>query len=336
MTFRSAARYSASAALILASAASAQNLPDGAGKAQLEMVCTTCHGLDRIAAKGPRTSGQWRQVITQMVAFGANPSSDETTAILGYLNSKLGRVPTAEEAAQEGVSGEPPKEPSAKLSLAEARDLSGIYMPSTWYTGLNMGSKAGLPTQNMPLHGVKDPKAPVLSLLTPWAKAISDQYSIYTDPLLTCNSPGPQAYAAPYAFEIIPSPGRFNMLMEYYHVVRRIYMDRPIPKDNPDPNVMGHSVGHWEGETLVVDTVGFNDSPILRIPHSDQLHQVERIRRIRDGNVLEIELTEEDPKAYTQPLRQTYFFKKDPSLEIIEHNCDGQLDYSSHAPKASK
>jgi len=63
------------------------------------------------------------------------------------------------------------------------------------------------------------------------------------------------------------------------------------------------------------------------------LHEIERIRRIRDGNVLEIELTIEDPKAYTQPLRQTMYFKKDPKLEIIEHNCDGQLDYSTHKPK---
>ena len=110
---------------------------------------------------------------------------------------------------------------------------------------------------------------------------------------------------------------------------------REHPKGNPNPNAMGHSIGHWEGETLVVDTVGFNDSSAVQIPHSDQLHQVERIRRVRDGNVLEIEFTEEDPKAFTQPLTQILYFKRDPSLELIEHNCDGELDYSSHAPKAA-
>jgi hypothetical protein len=116
--------------------------------------------------------------------------------------------------------------------------------------------------------------------------------------------------------------------------MRRIYMDgRKHPEGNPNPSSMGYSIGHWEEETLVVDTRGFKDSPIVSIPHSDQLREIERIRRIRDGNVLEIEVTKEDPKAYTQPLQQTYYFKKDPSLEIIEHNCDGMFDYTTHSPK---
>ena len=163
-----------------------------------------------------------------------------------YLNANLSRKPTAEEAANEGVDGAPPaKEPSAKLPMEQMRDLSGPWMTSMWYTVLNMGPRGSLPTQQPQMHGVKDPEAPVPSLLTPWAKAIAAKYSMYTDPVLTCNSPGPQAYAAPYAFEVIPSPGRLNMLMEYYHVVRRIYMDgRATPKGNPDPNAIGHSIGH--------------------------------------------------------------------------------------------
>jgi len=314
---------------------SAQSLTDGPGKAQLQTACTACHGLDKVTAKGRRTAGQWRGVVALMRAYGAMGSNEDFAAILRYLNANLGRMPTAEEAAEEGVDGAPPaKEPSAKLPLEQMRDLSGPWMTSMWYTVLNMGPRGSLPTQQPQMHGVKDPEAPVPSLFTPWAKAIVAKYSMYTDPVLTCNSPGPQAYAAPYAFEIIPSPGRLNMLMEYYHVVRRVYMDgREHPKGNPNPNAIGHSIGHWEGETLVVDTVGFNDSPVQQMPHSDELHLVERMRRIRDGNVLEIEVTQEDPKAYTQPLTQTMYFKRDPSLEMIEHNCDGELDYSSHAPK---
>jgi hypothetical protein len=235
---------------------------------------------------------------------------------------------------QEVIGELPPTEPSAKLSLADARDLTGTWMTSYWYNGLNMGPKGALPEKEIPLHGVNDPRTPVMDLLTPWAKQISDKSSIYTDPILSCYSPGPQAYSAPYAFEIIPSPGRLTILFEYFHEVRRIYMDgRKAPEGNPNPSSMGYSIGHWEGETLVVETNGFKDSPIVRMPHSEELRETERIRRIRDGNVLEIEVTKVDSKAYTQPLRQTYYFRKDLSLEIIEHNCDGMLDYTTHRPK---
>jgi len=321
-------------AATLAAGASAQQLPDGPGKSDLEMVCTACHGMDQITLKGPRTPRQWEQMVAQMRAFGASGSNVQFTAIAEYLKSRFSRPPTPEEAAEEGVGKLPPKEPSAKLPLAQARDLSGVWMTSSWYNFLNMGPRGSLPEREVPMHGVNDPGANVMSLLTPWAKELSDKYSMYTDPILSCYSPGPQAYAAPYAFEMIPSPRRITMLLEYYHTVRRIYMDgRKHPEGNPNPTSIGYSIGEWDKETLVVDTRGFDNTPPFRIPHSDQLHEIERIRRIRDGNVLEIELTMEDPKAYTQPLRQTMYFKKDPKLEIIEHNCDGQLDYSTHKPK---
>lgn len=314
--------------------ASGQQLPNGPGKSDLETVCTACHGLDQIALKGPRTPRQWEQMVMQMVAFGATASNAQIAAVTEYLKTRFSRPPTPEEAAEESGAKVPAKEPSVKLPLAEARDLSGVWMTASWYTFLNMGPKGSLPDQEIPLHGVNDPGAPVMRLLTPWAKELSDKYSVYTDPILSCYSPGPQAYAAPYAFEILSSPGRLTMLLEYYHTVRRIYMDgRKHPEGNPNPTSIGYSIGHWEGETLVVDTRGFDSTPPFRIPHSDQLHEIERIRRIRDGNVLEIELKMEDPKAYTQPLEQTFYFKKDPSIEIIEHNCDGQLDYSTHKPK---
>jgi len=255
--------------------------------------------------------------------------------LLVWLVAVAGALAFGQEFPEgQGAAKLPPKEPSAKLPLVQARNLSGTWMTANWYINLNMGPKGSLPTRSIPLHGVTDPGAPVIGLLTPWAKEISAKYSMYADPILSCYSPGPQAYSAPYAFEFIPSPGRINLLMEYYHTVRRIYLDgRKHPEGNPNPSPMGYSIGRWEGETLVVDTRGFDNSPPLRTPHSDQLREIERIRRVRDGNVLEIEVTMEDPKAYTQPLQQTYFFKKDPALEIVEHNCDGQLDYTPHKPK---
>ena len=185
--------------------ATAQGLPDGPGKSDLQMVCTTCHSSDQIVKKGRRTAAQWQEVVMQMTAFGAVGSNAQMAAILQYLTSNYGRQPTPQEAAEANGSKTRPKEPSAKLPLAEARDLSGTWMTAFWYTGLNMGPKGSLPDYDIQLHGVNDPSVPP-NFLTPWAKAISDKFTIYTDPVLFCYSPGVQAYSLPYAFEIIPSP----------------------------------------------------------------------------------------------------------------------------------
>ena len=119
---------------VFAVGASAQQLPDGPGKSDLEMVCTACHGLDQITLKGPRTPHQWEQMVAQMRAFGANGSNAQFTALTEYLKSRFSRQPTPEEVAEEGPGKLPPKEPSAKLPLAQARDLSGVWMTSSWIT----------------------------------------------------------------------------------------------------------------------------------------------------------------------------------------------------------
>jgi hypothetical protein len=112
--------------------------------------------------------------------------------------------------------------------------------------------------------------------------------------------------------------------------VRRIYMDgRGHPSDF-DPAPMGHSIGKWEGDTLVVDTVGLTDSTLLNgmgLPHSEQMHLTERIRRILDGNILEVEFTFNDPKAYTEAWKAKSYWKNDPSVTILEYNCDYVVDY---------
>jgi len=98
-------------AATLAVGASAQQLPDGLGKSDLEMVCTACHGMDQITLKGPRTPHQWEQMVAQMRAFGAIGSNAQFTALTEYLKSRFSRQPTPQEAAEEGVGKLPPKEP---------------------------------------------------------------------------------------------------------------------------------------------------------------------------------------------------------------------------------
>jgi len=130
-----------------------------------------------------------------------------------------------------------------------------------------------------------------------------------------CLPPGvPRVYAAiGTGMQIIQQPGRTLML--FGENVRQIYTDgRQHPK-NLKPLWMGHSVGSWDGDTFVVDTVGINDRTwIDRMghPHSDQLHLVERFRRTA-YNTLGLEMTIDDPKAYTQPWAAKRMFQLRPA-----------------------
>ena len=120
----------------------------------------------------------------------------------------------------------------------------------------------------------------------------------------------PRMMASPYPIQIIQTPGMLTMLHEVGHNIRYIYMDQQHPK-KLKPSFLGHSIGHWEGDTLVIDTVGFNDRTRIDeegIVHSDKLHMVERLRKIDNGNAIENLMTIEDPAYFTQPwqARRTY------------------------------
>src|SRR5215472_846510 len=121
-------------------------------------------------------------------------------------------------------------------------------------------------------------------------------------------------------FEILQTKNRVIMLFESGNSIRQIWMDgRGHPADW-DPTWLGHSIGRWEGETLVVDTVGMNDKTWLDTaghPHSDALHIVERIRRV-DHETLENNLTFEDPKTYTKPWSSKIIYKLHPDWALHE------------------
>jgi hypothetical protein len=101
--------------------------------------------------------------------------------------------------------------------------------------------------------------------------------------------------------EFVQTAARIFTFFEYAHTYRQIWMDgRALPKD-PDPSYLGYSVGKWEGDALVVESVGFNDQTLLDgMPHSDAVHLVERYTR-PDLDTLELTFTADDPKAYTKP-----------------------------------
>jgi hypothetical protein len=129
-------------------------------------------------------------------------------------------------------------------------------------------------------------------------------------------------------FKIVQDPGLFLILYEEFARFRQIFTDgRDYPAEM-SPAWFGYSVGHWDGDALVVDSKGFNDLTWLDDaghPHSEALHTVERFRR-RDFGHMEIQLTIHDPKAYLQPWTLSMQFQIMPDTELIEDVCENEKD----------
>ncbi len=188
-----------------------------------------------------------------------------------------------------------------------------------------------------------------VSSMTPWAEArfkaansiyrSSSPSTVLSDPIFSCFPPGvPRIYLLNFPVQIVQIPGQVIMLFEFDHFVRRIYTDgRPHDKD-VGPLWMGDSIGRWEGDTLVADTVSFNDKTTLDregYPHSDAMHLVERIRRVGHDS-LEIDLTINDPKAYTKPWGAKLNFQLRTDWKIMEHVCEDNASFLDLNKKATK
>jgi hypothetical protein len=123
--------------------------------------------------------------------------------------------------------------------------------------------------------------------------------------------------------QILETPDQVTVLFEFYGTFRIIRLNEKHAAD-PDPSYFGDSVGHWEGKTLVVDTIGLTDKTMaFGAPHSENMHLVERIRRT-DENTLEDRMTIEDSKAFTKPWTWVITLKKVPGMRITEYVCDNQ------------
>jgi hypothetical protein len=129
---------------------------------------------------------------------------------------------------------------------------------------------------------------------------------------------------APYPIQFLETPGQVTMLFEEQNHFRVIHLDGKHPAD-PDPSFMGHSIGHWEGDTLVVDTVGLNDRTTIDqvgMPHSEELHVVERWRRL-DTDTVEVRVTIDDPKTFSSPWQTRSAYKSvPPGTAVGEYICE--------------
>jgi hypothetical protein len=214
-----------------------------------------------------------------------------------------------------------PAKPAAAPAPAPTHDLSGVWnMHSTpeqrKYTGSTYTAEPPELTAwgNEQYNTVKPSNGPRTHSLKET-----------DDPVLRkCLPPGtPRIYLQPFPFQMVTTPKEIIMIFEYDHTVRQIFMDGRAHPQDITPTYMGHSIGKWEGDTLVVDTVGFNDKSWLDRdghPHSDQLHVVERFHRINRDDMT-IDITMEDPKALAKPWKTQLNFQFKPDWDIMELAC---------------
>jgi hypothetical protein len=136
----------------------------------------------------------------------------------------------------------------------------------------------------------------------------------------------PRVLANPYPFEIIQGPpGQTTIIYELSHQVRAIGMDQPLPEEEliAFPSFNGHSVGHFEGDTLVVETAGFNEKTFLDAtgaPHTDETRTFERIRRVSPTQLEDV-ITIHDPEYYTRDWQARFVYTLRNDLRIEDYVC---------------
>lgn len=247
------------------------------------------------------------------------------TASSQWLDYPAKNIPRTKE-------GKPILTAPAPKSRDGHADLSGIWLPD------NTPGVKGTNGEPLPGHfisvtfGVKDEDVP----LTPeglaiYRKNLAGQGK--DDPGAFCHPMGmPSVNTVPVPYKIIQTPGLIAILYEGDTVFRQIFTDgRKLPEVTI-PSWLGYSVGRWEGNTLVVDTIGFHDKSWLdRIghTHSDALHIVEKFRR-RDVGRLEIEITLDDPNTFTRPITFTQPATLRSEGDLLEYFCTDNEQDSAH------
>ncbi|HEX6994574.1 MAG TPA: hypothetical protein VF339_10570 [Gammaproteobacteria bacterium] len=157
------------------------------------------------------------------------------------------------------------------------------------------------------------------------------------DPHMRCMPPNfPRAWTLPQHIKIVQTPGLMVMLHEFNAAYREVFLDgRPLPED-PNPTWNGYSTAHWEGDTLVIETIGIRDDMWLDIqgsPVTESARVTERLRRVNFG-LMEVEIAVDDPKAYTRPWSVTIEMAYQADTTMLEEIClDDEQNVRMHFPQ---
>src|SRR6476660_5880973 len=246
------------------------------------------------------------------------------------------------QAAQPAASATPP-------------DFSGVYYPANEGrggagrrggpppAGAQRGAPPPRPTQSAPLSDGSQGRSPDAPSLTPeylakWdlmrKSRIAGSYEY--DNSAKCLPPGmPAMMNMAYGMEVMQTKDKITFFSELNDALRRVYLDgrKPTQKILDDPTYAGYSTGHWEGDTLLVDTVALHENSFIEgfSPHSEDMTTKERIRFTSPG-ILEDRITVNDPKALTKPWETVHTYRKadSPNDELREFACAEGL---GHSPK---
>jgi len=166
--------------------------------------------------------------------------------------------------------------------------------------------------------------------LQPWARALTNyrhSLALASEPYTRCKpAGGPRQFMSPYGLEIVELPETqriyvFNISNAQSY--RTIYMDGRAHPQQLVPSYLGHSIGRWDGDTLVIDSVGFSEDAWMNrdgLPHTTQLHLTERITRV-NFDTINYEVTIDDPGAYTAPWTSGYTLAWSKGLQLFEYVC---------------
>jgi hypothetical protein len=177
--------------------------------------------------------------------------------------------------------------------------------------------------------GRRSTLAPVETIpFQPWAKALYEDRQIHElEPHTRCHPSGSaREFQTPYGVDFVQLPDLqrvFIIDVGGPHTFRTIYMDSASHPGNLAPSSYGHSIGHWEGQTLVVDTVGYSERFWLDrtgLPHTERLRTVERFTRT-DFNTIKYEILIDDPSVYTRPWTGGFDLRWSADVEVFEYIC---------------
>jgi len=215
----------------------------------------------------------------------------------------------------------------AEAQSPAARNISGAWVP--------MGGGRGADPKIAP------PPATPIVLKPEYAKAYEARRTAEAEavkrgepvatPAILCLPYGmPRMMTvASYPLEILQTAGQVTIITEAFSEVRRVYVDQPqLPIDEVPPGFYGHSVGRWDGDTFVIDTVGIKQSVLSynMLPHSEQMRITERMRLVTP-DVLHDQITIEDPVVLEKPFTYTLGFRRLPKYEMVEFVCENNREY---------